>query len=81
MKGTRDKEPRILTPSDILSLEDTEGKERTCLLCPASPGGLSPATKEVRTTVILEKPFYVCLRIVDLKHSSPSEQLADWLEI
>lgn len=33
-KETREEEPKLLTPSDILPLEDTEGKERTCWLCP-----------------------------------------------
>lgn len=33
-KGTREEDPRLLTPSDILPLDDTEEKERTRLLCP-----------------------------------------------
>lgn len=33
-KGTREEDPRLLTPSDILPLDDTEEKERMSLLCP-----------------------------------------------
>lgn len=56
--GRRDEEPRILTPSDILPLEDTEGKERTSLLClglsrwpvPSSLG--SQDCSDIRETIL-----------------------------
>ena len=56
-KETREEKPRLLTPSDILPLEDTEGKERTCLLCPGLSRWPVPSAKEVRTVVILEELF------------------------
>lgn len=76
------KSPRYSPRLTYCLLKTLKGGEKEPV-CSAlvSPGSLCPAVKEVKTAVILEKLFCVCLRTVDLKHSSPSQQLADWSEI